>query len=548
VANDSISFELKLVDSVTAIAKKQAAAVKSVETSATKAQDVLGKQFEKIGFAAARAAHKQEQAFAASWAKIGMAAERARQRQEKQQERAHEKAKEHSFLGGIKESTGLGHLTSAAFLGSFLAEGVMKIGETLVESAEKVVDIITDGVKDAFKSAGKEQVQRIGEQISLGSGSKEFREDAERFSGNTGFTSSEIRGLMLPSRNAGMSQAATRQSFSTAADIAAGRGKGGSAEEVGSIMEQFQHIFTKKGIGKKQLVDLLGNVGSTIPDFYKALGKRMHISAKDAEKKSEEGGLDPQMLINMITEAQNKKQGGAAGTGGLQYAKSFEAHWHKIGEIPDDFYRKLVDSPGFARANEMLGHLLEKLDPESPTGQRILGSLNKMFESITDAIGDPETAAEGIADAFDRATKFVAQIVPDLKDVGKELSIMLDSLLYAINRIQYAHALVKGDEHAMAQLAAQQADRDHDRIYGDAHKQANERRELDRKHEIAMSNIADDAEIKAGIKEGPSNAPSNSPNVTVVVKSDSSDPHSHGRQAGRAAARELERARQHGGG
>lgn len=546
MATESLAFELKLVDSVTGVAKRQASAVKQIETSANKAQTALGKQFEKIGFAAARAAQKQEQAFAQSWAKIGMAAQRAQERQKKEHERHAEKMKEHSFLGGISEGVGFGKLTSAAFLGSALAEGAFKIGETLVEAAHKVVEVITDGVKDAFKAAGKEQTQRIGEKISLGAGAGEFREDVERFAGKTGFTSSEIRGLMLPSRNAGMSQAATRQSLATASDIAAGRGKGGSIEEVGSIMEQFQHIYTKKGIGKKQLVELLGNVGSTIPDFYKSLGKQMHVSAKDAEKMSEEGKLDPQLLINMITQAQNKKQGGIAGTGALEYSKSFEAHWHKINELPDEFYRKLVDSPGFARANEALGGLLEKLDPDGPAGMRIQAAISDMFDKITGYIGDPEETADALASGIESAIRLTKDLVSTAKEVADAFLPSLRTIEDMTFALRLAIATTKGED-AVAKVNNEYAN-----VVEGRGLRLLKKFQEENFNKSDVGKLYDQTGFNPVLMAAQAKPSSGAAPVEIKMENhfhgEVKDPEDHGRKMARGARTEMERARQKGGG
>lgn len=546
---EAFAFELKLVDSVSAGAKKAVESVKAVEKSANKANDALGKQFEKIGFAAARAAKKQHDAFAGSFAKIGLAAERAHRRAEAAAERAQqkherliEKAKEHSLLGGIKEGVGFAKLASAAFVGAALVEGAAKIGETMIEAAHAVVEVIEDGVKDAFKAAAREQTQRIGEKNSLGAdGAKEFREDAERFAKQTPFNDNEIRRLMLPLRRAGLSQAASRQAFATATDIG-----GGNPEAVGGILEQFKHIYTKRGIGKKQLVELLGNVGTTIPDFYKELGKKMHISAKAAEKKSEEGGLDPQLLMNMITSAQNKRQGGAAGTGGLEYAKSLETRWKKINELPEEYYKRLVDSPGAMRASEFLGTLLEKLDPESPAGQRIQAAIEDMFEKITGYIGDPSETADRLASGIESAIRLTGELIDtarDLADAYLPSLKTIEDMTFALRIL-----LATGDDNKVAKINNEYANV----VEGRG-------RALRKKFDAENFNNSDVGKLynttgfnpilmaaQANDKGGGS--VTHAPTVNVHVHGDHADPEDAGRKAGKAAAKEIERARQHGGG
>jgi hypothetical protein len=553
---ESFGFELRLVDSVTAPARRAAEAVRQIETRAKKAQSAiggdLGKQFEKIGFAAARAAKKQTDAFAESWAKIGMAAERANRRAAASAERAakhaEEKRKEHSFLGGIKEGTGFARLTSAAFLGAALAEGAVGIVESLIEGAHKVVEVITDGVKDAFRDAAKEQTRRIGEKNVLGAeGAKAFREDADSIAAKSPFDDSTIRKLMLPLRRAGLSQAASRQALATATDIG-----GGDEGAVGGITEQFQHIYTKKGIGKKQLVELLGNVGSTIPDFYKSLGKQMHVSAKEAEKRSEEGKLDPQLLMNMISEAQNKRQGGKAGTGGLEYAKSLEVQWRKVNELPGEYFKKLVDSPGLQRASEMLGGLLEKLNPESPAGQRIMSAIEGMFEKITSLFGDPTETAEGLANGIEQAVNLTGDLISAAKDLADAFLPSLETIQDMILGLRQFIAIQSGDKAGLQKAVMDEVVTKATRM-SRANKKAGmmaARFEGENTFNATADPIAANMSYLASAPVavgGGGGHTTNAASVTVNVESNSENPEEHGRKAGRAAAKEIERARQHWG-
>jgi hypothetical protein len=465
---ESFSVELKLVDSITSNANRAASSVSKVEGGSkqtNKELAALGKQFEKIGFAAERAAIKQQKAFADSWAKIGNAAEKARLQQNKALERSvrrdmaavdrmEEKLRSKSFGGGFKEGIGFDKLLSASFFGSLLAEGVFKIADSFVEGARKAVEVFADGVKEAFKASSEEETLRIGETNTLGAaGGKEFRENIGKFDRLAPFDDSEIRRMMLQMRRAGMSQAASRQAFATAVDIG-----GGDAGAVGGVLEQFKRIYTKQGIGKRQLVELLGNVGTTIPDFYKALGAKMHISAKAAEKKAEEGGLDPQLLMNMITEAQNKRQGGIAGSGGLKYAQSLAGEWKKISDLPGEYYKQLVDSPGYHRAVEALGGLLAHLNPDSEQGRRIMGSVEHMFDQITSWIGDPDATASALADNLESAIDFGKELIDTFKSLADSLLPTLDTLQDIVIAMRKAKAYTVGTDKDVIDVGEAEAD------------------------------------------------------------------------------------------
>lgn len=417
---DKIDFELKLVDGVSATAKRAADAVGELEKKSKKTKKALD-----FGAELEKAEHqlKRLQFDPAGYRKLLHA----------QREISEERKRlgKESFFGAFSEKLDFTNLVSAAAIGDLFAEGIMKVGEGLMEVAHKFVEFIADGVIDAFKEAGKEQTQRIGEKLSLGAvGGKEFREDAQRFSGLTGFNPGEIRRLILPMRRAGFSQESTRQALATANDIAAGQGRGGDLGAVQSTLEAFQRLKVKGGIGKRQLVEMLGDTGNTVPDFYKALGKKIGISAKAAEKKLEQGGkIDPQLVMNMITTSVNMKQGGPAGNGGKEYAKGFEATLHHLGGLQERFFEELVESPGFERANEMLQGLLEKLDPATPTGQRIMAAVEGMFDKITELIGDPDEAASNLASGIEQTIILIGDMISAARDIA-------DALLPSLNTIE----------------------------------------------------------------------------------------------------------------
>lgn len=474
---ESIAFDLKLIDSVSGTAKRAANALRTVENSAKKAQQALnfGSDNKRAEFNL-----KKLGADPGGYVKLVKAQKELKEQRNKLLEDAGIKKPE-SFFAGITSRFSFAKIASAAAVGELMAEGAMKVGESLLEAARGVVETISDGVKDAFSAAGKEQTLRIGERNTLGvEGARGFREDAEKFAKLTPFNDSEIRQMMLPMRRAGLSQAASRQAFATATDIG-----GGDKDAVGGVLEQFKRIYTKQGIGKRQLVELLGNVGTTIPDFYKELGKRMHISAKAAEKKAESGGLDPQLLMNMITEAQNKKQGGIAGTGGQRFADSFEVRWKKIKDLPDEFYKKFVDSPSFARANEALGQFLEQLSPDSPAGQRIMASLDRMFDRIGGLLSNPEELVDGLVDGIENAIGLFEQLLPDIKDMGYALAAAADEMAKLVTGARVFFAIQHGDVAEAARITKEATQAKIERMAGRM-KEQNERNERRSQGQVAF--------------------------------------------------------------
>lgn len=472
--SESFNFELKLVSDLDKVARRNAESLKTVQVQGQKAQKALdwggalGKQFEKVGFASARAAQKQHQSFASSWSKIGMAADRAAKQQQKSFDRSiisHERAverrtdklRENSLGSGIKEGLGVGNLTKASFYGALMADGVMKAGEMLIEGAHKFVDVITEGIAHAFEAAGHEE--KLGRQFKLslgGKDGKESLEDADRFSKLTKFTPEQLAPMLLRLRRAGFDQKSARQTIATGSDIEAAGGL--STQEYAEFAE---HLKLKGGVTTKQLV----GAGINAPQFYKDLGKKLHVSAATAEKQAGEGGkIDTQLMLNMITAAVNKKQGGAAGTGGMAESTGFEARLAKLSALSDQYLKRLSDSPGFHHASEMLGHLLDNLDPESPTGQRIMSSLNGMFEKIVGYLGNPEDAADSLADKIEDAVGFAGELVDDFRSWADALLPSLETLEDMFFAMRKMKAIATGDEKGLASTLFDEAGVDKKRL------------------------------------------------------------------------------------
>lgn len=446
---ETFDFGLKLISNIDRVAKGNVDSLAKLEGQGKKTKDVLGKQFEKVGFAEARRQQKLQEGFAASWAKIGNAAAKAQERAIKSHERAVErrvdKMREHSLMGGIKEGLGTGKLTSAAFYGAALAEGAFKAVDIMIEGIHKVVEVFTEGVAHAFEESGKQQTLRLGERLSLGGkGGKEYAEDVGRFSKLTGFDDDAIRKMLLPARRAGMNQQGVRTAFAAASDVAAGEGQGGNIGRVQELLAMFTKIQLKGGVTERMLPEL----GVAVKPFFADLAKQLKISPEEAKKRAEEGKINPQLLLNTVYKGIEAKQGGKLGTGAIEFSKTFESHLAKVKNLPNEYLKNLVDSPEFSRANELLGHLLENLDPESPAGKRIMDSVEHMFNRIVGFIGDPKDAADSLADKVEDLISFSEQLVDDFRSWAEALVPSLETMedmVFALRKMKAAASGNMGD-------------------------------------------------------------------------------------------------------
>ena len=404
---EAFTFELKLIDSVSASSKKAAAAVEAIEKSAKKTREALSwhREIEKTE----QALHK------ISGDPVGLKKYIHYQKELLEQKKKINKAiGKETFGEALAGKLSLGKLVSGAALGDLFAEG-------LIEGIKMPIEMFAEGLKDAFKDIGKEQQLRAGYSLTLGKeGGDEAREDAERFAGKTAFSASQVQEQMLPLFRAGLKGQDARTMYASATDLAAGQGKGADPEAVSRNVELYARIQQKSGVTSKQLTGVgLGEMN--VPAFYKALGLKLGIDAKAAEKlAARPGGVDPKLLRNTLVEAVEKQQGGKTGKGGMEAGKSLEGMLNKLKEAPGEFFRKLVDSPGLKKFGIVIGRILNKLDPNKPEGKKIMAALTGAFESLAEIV-DNAFSPENI-DKFSAGVMWIVDHLKDIPDVLKKIA------------------------------------------------------------------------------------------------------------------------------
>jgi hypothetical protein len=450
---ESFNFELKLISDVDRVANRGVAPLRKLEAQSKKTQEALNfhKPLERVEQQLARLNRDP-----AGFVKMKKAQKELAEQQKKLLEGAG-LARGEGFLSAMTSKMSFTKLASAAAVGDIVGEGIMKAGESLFELAHKFADVIKEGLEHAFEEAGKQQVLRVGERLSLRGGAGEFREDVNRFSKLTGFDDDNIRQMLLPMRRAGMGQQGVRSAFAAASDVAAGEGRGGDQGRVQELLSGFEHIFLKGGVQER----LLPGLGVAVKPFYADLAKQLHVSADVAKKKrAEEGKVDPQLSAQHHLPRHREEAGRQArhrrdrilqDVRGAHGARQEPAE--RVSQEPS------VDSPNFQKASDMMAGLLEKLDPESPRDGASMGALESMFDKITSAIGDPADAADKIADGLDRAISVADQLLPDLKAIG---GAMLDAAEMAakwVTNIRLAQAYLMHDTATVDRINQEESSR-----------------------------------------------------------------------------------------
>jgi hypothetical protein len=526
----ALAFTLELVDKVSANAKKATESVRKIEDQGKKTQKAL--DFSKE-IARTQAALDKLTKDPAGYKKMLETQKKLRDEQAKLRAELNKPAPKGffaSFSAKLPFRT-IGQYTTAAAAGILIADGVMRAGGFLVDSAKKVVDIITEGFKKGIEASSKQEVLRLGERLSLGKNAGAFAADADRFAGLTGFDDDAIRSMLLPLRRAGFGEQAARSAFAGAADIAAGLGKGGDQGTVAEALDIFTKIKLKGGIGEKQLIGL----GVSPKAVYEDIAAQLGIGLEAAEKKVADGKIDdPQRIINAILRGIEQTQGGKLGTGSIEYSKTFEAKWRKITELPENYLKKLVDSPAWGKLTEAATRFLEYLNPDSPTGQRIFASLEATFEKIVGWI-EKLTSPQGL-ESFGAGLQTVVEVAETLVSAISAVVDLLRSAASIAETLAGPLAKIHGKRQALDYAEEQ-----------------------DTKNRAALSffgnwgmldRLATPAPRVARNSAG-SRSTTVAPNINVHVNGDVKNPEDTGRRIGRAAApdihRAAERARQEAG-
>mgnify|MGYP006274350601 CR=1 FL=1 len=310
-----------------------------------------------------------------------------------------------SFTGKLPYRT-VAQYTQAEFAGTLMATGVTKAVDLLVSGVTKAVSLLVDGFKLSIEAGSKLSNLRLGERLTLQGGEASFRSDVERFSDRTGLDDDDIRKLMLPMRRAGMSQEAARSAFAAATDMAAGTGEGGNLGVIKEYLDLFQKIQLKGGIGEKQLV----GAGFAPREVYGTLSKELGISTAEAKKRSEEGQIDPQRLNNAIYKSIEKRQGGMLGTGGEEWGKTLPAKLARLQQLPENIFKSVLDSPGWQKLSDAIEAVLNKFDPKSETGGKIVAFITDMFTRVA-GLTEKLASDEGLA----KVSKVIDDIIVAVK-------------------------------------------------------------------------------------------------------------------------------------
>lgn len=278
----------------------------------------------------------------------------------------------------------LGHFFE--FIGAAVAFEVLeKISEKLFEIGE-----------EALHAAAREE--RLGMSFeNLFGGNKEGAEEfmgwLDRIAKHTEFTDSALKGFGVGLLKAGIKPQDADKFIAAGLDIAAKSAN--PAEAMSAAISAFERASLTGRVSARQLIGFGVGVEDlkTLPQFQG--------QSDDAIRKSlEKGTIGLNDFLTVIAGADGK-----LGDLGVKASTTLEAQITHLKDLPEQFFERLVHSDGFDNIKGAFGGLLTGLDPDSPAGKKIMGSLISTFDKLAGVLTkiDADRLAQGLANAASAA-------------------------------------------------------------------------------------------------------------------------------------------------
>jgi hypothetical protein len=375
VADEGISYEIRIDAKLSAIDK------------ALNRIDSLIDKLEKGGRAAEHGARKTETSFKG----VGKAIDEA-------------KEKAHGFF---------------EFVGAVAA----------VEVLDRLADKFAEVGKEAIKSAAHaERMNRVIDAVSGGHEAGEGnRKWLSEFSKKTEFSEDTSEGAFVDLKRVGSSDQAAKLAIKAAGDIAAvSRDKDAAFS---SAIEAFSRLERTGKVSNRTLAPLgLGEKDfAALPEFAK-------LSQKQLEKKVEEGSVDRNQLMRLIMAHTGEK---AIGSRAADNIDLLQTKLEKLTQLPERFYKRLGETSAVKTLSSALDGILEKLDPDSPNGQKIFGALEHAFTAVADAVGK--------IDFDELGDTLRTDVIPLVEHMAGMIEPVVDAFERAFRAARRLYDLVFGD-------------------------------------------------------------------------------------------------------
>jgi len=312
------------------------------------------------------------------------------------------------------------------------------------EIGERLVDTFLDVGKEAIHAAAG--AERSADSIKLLFGESEgsdLLEHLEKVQKFTEFDDSELRMITAELGRAGYAAEQIPDTLPFIADLA-NRAGGGIGAALAST-----DVLEKINLSGMLNPRSLRGLSIKFKPFFEDLGRDLGISAKEAQKKATEGGVDPTILINALQRATTRK-GGLIGDGAVKSSQSLDSLMHKVGQIKDNLFEGLADGKAIGQFKSFLSNILTSMDPSSEFGKSIIDSLDAIFGDTLKTLFGDLSGPDGIGkfqtkikDALD----YIRDSIPAVQAAFHDFLVVVSATAKAIEAVAHAiGTIAKNDD------------------------------------------------------------------------------------------------------
>lgn len=282
--------------------------------------------------------------------------------------------------------------------------GAIAAYEVLENLADKFIEIGKEIVSTAAKA------ERLGFALEAAAGGKEAGERVQEWveanAKFSEFNNEQNAAAYLQLKRFGVEDQKAGLYMKAAEDLAAMAAPDDLTGVYQEALSAFQRMHAQGHLDARSAMRLGLGVQdfAQLPQFQGQSKKAIAKALQDGNGKVSENDI-----LNMIVSHTGEK---AIGERAADASQLLLNRMTNLKELPEQFYEKLGRTDATKRLSSAIGDILEKLDPDSPTGKRIFGTLENVFNELTDMVEgvDWDSVGESIVDALD-------MVVPALKTV-----------------------------------------------------------------------------------------------------------------------------------
>jgi hypothetical protein len=253
----------------------------------------------------------------------------------------------------------------------FIRRGVDKI----IEAPGELIDKVKELGEEAIKAAAGAERMDLSFKLTIGQeGAEKVLGWIDRIASKTEFTDDQLKGWANELLVAGVKAGEVDKFLAAGLDVAAK-----SPDKLAGMGNAIAALTRAQLTGRVEGRALRGlRIGvdelRTLPEFK-------GLSAKALHEKMEQGSISKNDLLRLI--AGPDKQ---LGDLGLKAGDTLQAKLKNLETLPEQYFQRLAESPAFENLKAKLGDVFDALDPASPRGQKIFGSLERMFTTVVDEV------------------------------------------------------------------------------------------------------------------------------------------------------------------